>query len=263
MPAEVPIGTPAVVQLMRVVEVGAGSDRFEPISGLEASSASGSSQVPISVVAVEGPVAQGNTTRLLQNVNAIATQTKNVTVSATTINATNVQNTPYPYDPAQVAGGVGPISRATGGLLSVDNPIFAEGAITNDTGQRLGQDVRAFLYALDVATTTQAVRLRATAAGALSVDASLSIAGTIPTAADFQTIAATTSSLIAANTSRRVAIIQNLDATNSVRVGDSSTGAARGILIAPAESVTLETTAEIFVFPVAGTPLVSRTETAT
>lgn len=139
--------------------------------------------------------------------------------------------------------------QITGDVGTVNNPTLAN---VN------GQDVRAFLYALDEDTGTQAVRLRASAAGNLRTDAT--IPATVTTAADFVTVAATVSTLIAVNTARKVAIVQNLDAIDSVRVGDSNIGAARGIIIAPGESVTLETTAAISVFPVAGTPAVSRTE---
>lgn len=123
----------------------------------------------------------------------------------------------------------------------------------------IGPDTRAFMYGQDVATLTQAVPILATAAGEQKVSTS---GATIPSTADFTTVAATKSSILAINLARHQAIIQNLDATDSVRVGDTSIGAARGLLVIAGASITLATTAEIFVFPVAGTPIVSINEIA-
>lgn len=236
-----------------------GDPSFTPGSIAEASGASGSSLLPVYPTIIEGPTSQGSVTRLLFGANSLSNQVRNILTASSTINAQNVLATIYPYDPA-TAGPNKDIRRATGGELSVANPLYAEGAVTSDTGERAGQDIRAFLYAVDSATPTQAVRLNADASGNLNVNTAGAPPATITTAADFQTIAATVSTLIAANLSRSQAIIQNLDGTNFIRVGDASIGAAQGIIVAPGESITLTGTYAISVFPVAGTPLVSRTE---
>ena len=154
-----------------------------------------------------------------------------------------VINAPYAFDGTDYL-------RMTGELASEANPTLANVA---------AQDVRAFLYGLDTDTTTQAVRLRATAAGILIVNNE--IAGTITTITDVTTGAA--ASVLAANLNRKQVIIQNLDATatNDCRIGEStSIGSARGTRLLGGESVTLTTTAEIFAVAVTGTPAISITE---
>jgi len=71
----------------------------------------------------------------------------------------------------------------------------------------------------------------------------------ISTTADTSIAATTTSQVLAANSDRALAIITNLKANSSeIRVGDSNTGAARGIPCQPGETVTLETIAAIYVY---------------
>lgn len=250
-------GTQHVVGLL-LTNPTVGDPSFQPGSIGEASSSSFSSGLPVYPMTLEGPNGNGSVTRFIVGVQNSETQTTAFAGSGNGLGMLYTQAYNYAYNPALVSFGNRQGIRGTGGNLVTANPVYSEGAAADDDGQRAGQDVRAFLYAVDSVTPAQAVRLEATAAGALNV--ATAIPGTLTTAADFLTVAATVSSIIAANTTRRVAIVQNLDAVNSVRVGDGAIGAARGVLVGPAESVTLETTAEIFVFPVAGTPTVSRTE---
>ena len=196
-----------------------------------------------------------------------------------------VINAPYIFDGTELA-------RATGGLYSVAAPTlasqvgqdvrslgYAQDASTATDAVRItgdaatvdtptladvnGQDVRAFLYGLDSDTVTQAIRLRATAGGFLRTFTENAIPGTITTLTDVVTGAV--ASVLAANAARVQVIIQNLDATasNDCRVGESaSIGAARGVRLLGGQSVTLNTTAEIFAVAVTGTPSISITEIA-
>lgn len=70
---------------------------------------------------------------------------------------------------------------------------------------------------------------------------------TIDTTADVVMVAGALTPILAANTARRRALITNLAAgVETLRIGDSvNTGAARGIPVAPGETITLETTAAI------------------
>lgn len=255
----VPQGVDSGVNLL-LTDPFVGDPGYTPGSIGEASSSSFSSGLPVYPTILEGPGTLGSVSRLIACVNNSESQEISFAGSGNGVGLLQVAAYNYGYNPALTQFGNRQGIRLTAGNLATANPLYSEGSATSDDGERGGQDVRAFLYAVDQDTTTQAVRLQATAAGALTVDAAVVIPGTITTAADFTTVAATVSSIIAANTDRSVAIIQNLDATDSVRVGDGSIGATQGILLGPGESVTLETTAEIFVFPVAGTPAVSRTE---
>lgn len=217
--------------------------------------------IPLGVVATGGgseagavlsqiiqPSSVGSVSLNTPSANRVNTDTYGDNVNRVGLMAVSVG---YHRDPIQATVG---IRRNTGGLagsiaIAHNAPVQA-------------QDVRSFLYGVDTDTTTQSVPLLATAAGLLRVSAAAAVGTTIPSQADLLTTAATVTVALAANTARRFAIIQNLDATNSVRVGDASIGAARGVLVAPGETVTFETTAEISVFPVAATPTISRNEIA-
>lgn len=73
--------------------------------------------------------------------------------------------------------------------------------------------------------------------------------GTLKTTADESVAATTAEQVLAANTSRRHAVVQNLDGnTAAVRVGDSNVGAARGHKLVPGDSIVLETTAAVYVY---------------
>lgn len=130
--------------------------------------------------------------------------------------------------------------------------IAADGiATTNVTLQ-----VASFLYAFNGTTWD---RLRIDGADALSTRERTP--NTLTTAAD-EALSTASEQIFAANTARKHAIIQNLEAAggNNVRVGDSNVTTTRGIRLAPGESVTLETTAAIHAIAEAGTPSVSRVE---
>lgn len=227
-----------------------GDPHYIPGSIGAASSSSFSSGLPVYPVQVEGPGSAGSVSRLILGVQNSETQNTNMAGSGNGFGMVYAQAYNYAYDPA-TAGANRQGVRGTGGDLVVANPLYSEGAATSDTGERSGQDVRAFLYAEDQDDALQAVRLQATATGALTVDASVLIPGTITTAPDVALVATVTTSIIAANLARSVAIVQNLGA-NPVRVGDSAIVAGRGIELAVGESVTLETTAEIFALSTVG-----------
>lgn len=220
-----------------------GDPSFVPGSIAAASSSSFSSGLPVYPTILEGPSSAGNVSRLIVGAQNSENQSISMAGSGNGFGMLYTQAYNYSYDPATVGSNRDGV-RGTGGQLVIVNPLYSEGAATSDDGERSGQDVRAFLYAEDQDDVLQAVRLQATAAGALTVDASAVIPGTITTAVDVVLVAATPTSIIAANAARSVAIVQNVGA-NPVRVG-GTTGAAQGIELAIGESVTLETTAEIF-----------------
>jgi len=252
-------GTPRNVALWRVPQNNA-PDRWDAATLLPSNGGSGQ---PVMPVVQEGPQTNNPLiSRVIIGAGSSNSQTQFTGGAADGIGLGYSLNVPYPYDPAQTTFGRRVVSRSTGGQLIVPNPLYSEGALAGDDGLRLGQDMRAFLYAQDEGTDTQAVRLTATSAGALSVDSAPIVASDIASQGDFSTLAATVSSLIAANPTRTQAIIQNLSAvaTEFVRVGDGAISLTRGLRIAPGETVTLETLAEIFVIPESGTPDVSRIE---
>jgi len=83
-----------------------------------------------------------------------------------------------------------------------------------------------------------------------SIDDPVEVAAhsTLVTTADDSIAANTTEQVLAINLDRKEAIITNLYAnTDSVRVGDSSTGATRGVELSPGQSITLQVTAAIYV----------------
>ncbi len=240
MTVQIPPGMPSAVNLL-LTKLN-GSDEFHPAGAVAASGSGTGYGVPTQVFIQEAATSASSVTRARLNANGISTQVLGITTAATTINGLNVINTPYPYDPATTS--IKDIIRATGGGLNVVNPIYSEGAITNDDGIRAGQDVRAFLYAEDDTDPLQAVRLIATAAGALRTSGGAST--TITTVADQTGVGTTATSLAAANTGRTSVIVQNIGATNQARVGDTNITITRGVRLAPGESVTFETTAQIF-----------------
>lgn len=95
----------------------------------------------------------------------------------------------------------------------------------------------------------------ATAKGLLATDRRLSVAGGTPVAivaadaltdqADTSVGAGLTAQIVAADTARRTIMVQNLDASISIRIGASTVGAARGIEVAPGDVVTLDTSAAV------------------
>lgn len=63
--------------------------------------------------------------------------------------------------------------------------------------------------------------------------------------------AAATTSIIAANANRREVLITNKSTnTASIRVGDASAGATRGIEVQPGQTASIESTAEVFAYSV-------------
>ena len=81
----------------------------------------------------------------------------------------------------------------------------------------------------------------------LSGNVGLTKATIFDTVADVSVAALGTEVVLAANTTRREAIIQNLDGLSPVRIGDGNVAAARGIRLDPGESIRLSTTEAISV----------------
>lgn len=76
----------------------------------------------------------------------------------------------------------------------------------------------------------------------------ISVPTTLQSGVDVSVAAGATSLVIAANTSRNEALVTNLSANSSViRVGDLNAAANRGIEVSPGQTVTLETSAAIYV----------------
>lgn len=75
--------------------------------------------------------------------------------------------------------------------------------------------------------------------------------------ADQAITTAVKTTVLAANTDRVKAIIQNLESVGgtSIRVGGANTGASRGILVEPGQAIELETTALISVYHAKGSDL--------
>jgi len=257
----VPPGTQHVVGLLLTDQL-VGGQGFAPGSIAPAINSSFSSGLPVYPAVIEGPPINGTTNERNQwGVNDSSNQGIPAAGAGNGLGLGMVLNVPYPFDPSQSSGGNRSLTRATGGLLSVANPIYAEGAATDDTGERAGQDIRAFLYAIDEDTATQAVRLRATAAGDLKVNTG-AISSTITTVNDINMVVATNVLLAAANLNRVQIIIQNISGTSTDinRVGDTNITGGRGIRIAPGESLTLTTTAAVFGRPEAGNGPMTVTE---
>lgn len=257
----VPPGTQHVVGLL-LTDPLTGDPSFAPGSIGEASGGSFSSLLPVYPTTLEGPTSNGSVTRIIAGVNNSETQDIPFAGSGNGIGMLMTAAANYAFDPAFSSGGNRQLRRGTGGNLDVANPLYDEGAATSDTGERAGQDVRAFLYGVDDATPTQAVRIRANAAGALITSASAAQSPpTITTAAEVILGTAVPSSLFAQNDDRVQAIIQSIPSnTDLLHVGDDQIDSTRGILLQPGESVTLATTAQIFGRAVTGTPQVTRTE---
>ena len=80
-------------------------------------------------------------------------------------------------------------------------------------------------------------------------DISLSVASTMTDAADVSIGAASTDLVLAANANRREAMISNLATnTQTMRIGTTNAGAARGVEIEPGQTIVLSTSAAIYAF---------------
>ena len=228
MSGRVPFGIAEGVPLLQSAST-SGVDRFLPMRG----TAVGTSGTASLSAVLELPINEGATNTLVPSSNDLQNQTKN---NAVQFNSMMVSSVAYGFDPEEVAN---EFERLTSGPLS-DTATYGTGAT-----ERFGIDSRAFLYAQDEDTATQGIPLQATAAGALRTAAEAR-AATVTTQADSTSVGTTATSLVAINTARRSVIVQNLDATNNARVGDTNITTTRGVRLAPGESVTLETTAQIF-----------------
>lgn len=148
------------------------------------------------------------------------------------------------------------------------------GQVTPFTGAGLGVNFfeifdRVTLYNTGGASITITISL---ALGAINDDR-LNVSGTVSTSpvspaamnttANATVNATTTTQVLAANTSRKEAFISNLSANATVvKVGDSSTGASRGVEIPIGGTAVLATTAAISVYnPSAGSISIGLAET--
>ncbi len=83
----------------------------------------------------------------------------------------------------------------------------------------------------------------------LNLSGSISITGSqnIASVADVALAAGATTQIVAANVARRSVIIKNLAAnTQTMRIGDAAAGAARGVELAPGETIVIDSGAAIY-----------------
>ena len=200
------------------------------------------SGLPAAVTVIEGPTSNGNLSRQLVGANSIQASL----TGAITYDGMYVMSWPMGVDPQQSSANL----RGTAGAL-VDDVTY-----TN----RQANDARAFLYGHN-ATDNVAERVRVNTGGQLLVASG--VASTVTTVGDQATNTASATSIAAANANRQQIIVQNLDTTNAVRVGDSAVTATRGIRVPAGGSVTLAVTAQIYAIAEAGTPSVAVTQIVT
>lgn len=72
-----------------------------------------------------------------------------------------------------------------------------------------------------------------------SVDATIQSAGTMSTVADVTCTGSATTQIVSAASTRKAIHITNLSSTNTLRIGDSNTGATRGMALGPGLTLTL------------------------
>lgn len=110
---------------------------------------------------------------------------------------------------------------------------------TNDSA---GTVTLELLSAVGLALTDRRLNL---VGGQIETDAASPV--TLRTTADATVAATSSSQVLAADTDRAEAILKNLDGSNSVRVGDSNVGAARGHELGPGDSIVLTTSDAVHV----------------
>jgi len=76
--------------------------------------------------------------------------------------------------------------------------------------------------------------------------------GNLATVADNSIAAGAQEQLVAADATRREVIISNLDTAATFRVGDVNAGVARGIPLAPGQTLILETTSAVYAYNTGG-----------
>lgn len=120
-----------------------------------------------------------------------------------------------------------------------DGDSFDRVTIINDSGATLAFQLEIGFGGVETNNVSLSGTLKTAAQGHAS----------LVTTADDSIAATTTVLVLAANTDRKEAIITNLaDNGAKIRVGDSNTGASRGVELSPGQSITLETTAAIYVY---------------
>lgn len=120
-----------------------------------------------------------------------------------------------------------------------DDDEFKSLAVINDSGANL-------TFQLEIGygeVKTNNVSISGTLKAALQGHSTLS------SAADDSIAATSTELVLASNTNRKEALITNLSSNaGNIRVGDSNAGASRGVEVSPGQTVTLSTTAAIYVY---------------
>lgn len=67
--------------------------------------------------------------------------------------------------------------------------------------------------------------------------------------------AASAASVLAANPARLSVIVQNTGGSNNARIGDDTTASGVGYVLAPGDSIKLDTTAAIYCYSASGTAI--------
>lgn len=243
----IPFGLDRSVQLFRVT-IGTGGSAYEVFMPIDAAASSG------------GRVAGYSTLdQPLRNDDDIEFRS---VITQQSLNASDSRSGSLPSAGLQVAAtqyNVDP-QQSNNFLRNTAGDVYGQGNGADSTlTNRQGIDVRAFLYGFNV-TGGDAKPVEVNDDGEVVVTTAAAVPGTITTAADQATATGSNTSIAAANSSRKQIIIQNVDATDAVRVGDTNITATRGIRLAAGESVTLEVTAQIFARAEAGTPSVAVTQ---
>lgn len=162
--------------------------------------------------------------------------------------------------------GAGNYLRLLSASLPVDIVFHRDGAeiarwddVTSGTGGNIQDpqtgEVIKYTHATITTSADQTIKI-AMGFGRIDSTASnvtVSNATVIDTVTDVALVAVTATQILPADSTRREALISNLDgAVNAIRVGDSNTGAARGAQVGAGRTITLQGTEAIFGYSVAG-----------
>ena len=250
----IPPGTPAFVQLVQVAPSEPGAPpTFEAVGALPAvpPGVPGTSGSPPLATALEGPTEIDGPLRVVVGANQTAEQFISAVGPDASVPFQYAGAIAYPYDPSQTAPtNARQLIRGTGGQLSSAVVPFNEGSATDDTGDRAGNDVRAFLYARNADNMDEAQSIVAKD-GQLMVMSSGSggggggsVAPNITTFADVPVGGLGITALLPENLLRTSVIIQNVgDAP--FRIGGDSVAAGQGFQVNVGEKIELFTTAAI------------------
>lgn len=145
----------------------------------------------------------------------------------------------------------------------------SSGTPSDVVGAGIGYEMPAIVNRAEIANNSGGV-LTITVAAAigridddrLNISGSLSVAkpSQIVSTPDVTLVAATKTSILASNSTRDAVIIVNMDVSDAVRIGDTDTGAARGVKVDAGQSIEIKSTDEVFAYS-AGTPTLSIIDT--